>query len=115
VHDVQPWQPAREETIGPMFGDLLGQGIDGSAASLVGRLLDESSPSPQELEEIHETIEQFRRGGEGTNMVVRRSARPRLANDDAEGGTRGRRRWRALPCGTRLNGGGETEAGRLDW
>jgi BlaI family transcriptional regulator, penicillinase repressor len=56
---------AREKTVGQMLRDLLGRAFDGSAASLVARLLDESSPSPQELAEIRDTIEQFRqdRGG----------------------------------------------------
>ncbi len=56
----------REKTVGRMLRDLLGRAFDGSAASLVARLLDESSPSPQELADIHETIEQFRqrRGGD---------------------------------------------------
>ena len=55
----------REKTIGEMLNDLLGRAFDGSAASLVARLLDESSPSSRELTEIHDTIEQFRqrRGG----------------------------------------------------
>ena len=52
---------AREKTVGQMLQDLLGRAFDGSAAALVARLLDESSPSPQELAEIHDTIEQFRR------------------------------------------------------
>ena len=57
---------AREKTVGQMLQDLLGRAFDGSAASLVARLLDESSPSPQELTEIRDTIEQFRqrRGGD---------------------------------------------------
>ena len=57
---------AREKTVGQMLQDLLGRAFDGSAASLVARLLDESSPSPQELAEIRDTIEQFRqrRGGD---------------------------------------------------
>jgi BlaI family transcriptional regulator, penicillinase repressor len=56
----------REKTVGEMLSDLLGRAFDGSAASLVTRLLDESSPSPRELAEIHDTIEQFRqkRGGD---------------------------------------------------
>jgi hypothetical protein len=44
---------------------LLGRAFDGSAAALVARLLDESSPSPRELAEIHDTIEQFRQGRGG--------------------------------------------------
>jgi BlaI family transcriptional regulator, penicillinase repressor len=56
----------REKTVGEMLSDLLGRAFDGSAASLVARLLDESSPSSRELAEIHDTIEQFRqkRGGD---------------------------------------------------
>ena len=56
---------AREKTVGQMLRDLLGRAFDGSAASLVARLLDESSPTPQELAEIRDTIEHFRqeRGG----------------------------------------------------
>jgi BlaI family transcriptional regulator, penicillinase repressor len=56
---------AREKTVGEMLRDLLGRAFDGSAASLVARLLDESSPSPQELAEIRDTIEQFRQGRGG--------------------------------------------------
>ena len=55
----------REKTLGQMLQDLLGRAFDGSAAALVARLLDESSPSPQELAEIHDTIEQFRQGRGG--------------------------------------------------
>ena len=55
----------REKTVGQMLQDLLGRAFDGSAAALVARLLDESSPSPQELAEIHDTIEQFRQGRGG--------------------------------------------------
>jgi len=56
---------AREKTVGQMLQDLLGRAFDGSAASLVARLLDESSPSPRELAEIRDTIEQFRLGRVG--------------------------------------------------
>ena len=56
---------AREKTVGQMLQDLLGRAFDGSAASLVARLLDESSPSPRELAEIRDTIEQFRQGRGG--------------------------------------------------
>ena len=56
----------REKTVGQMLRDLLGRAFDGSAASLVARLLDESSPTPQELAEIRDTIEHFHqeRGGD---------------------------------------------------
>jgi BlaI family transcriptional regulator, penicillinase repressor len=61
------YQPrlAREKTVGPMLQDLLSRAFEGSAASLVARLLDESSPSPAELEEIRNTIDQFRQGRGG--------------------------------------------------
>ena len=51
----------REKTLGQMVGDLLGRAFEGSATALVARLLDHSSPSPEELEEIRRTIEQYRR------------------------------------------------------
>jgi BlaI family transcriptional regulator, penicillinase repressor len=56
------YQPrvARERTLGRMLRDLLTRAFEGSAASLVARLLEESSPSPEELAEIHRTIDQFR-------------------------------------------------------
>ena len=56
---------AREKTVGQMLQDLLGRAFDGSAASLVARLLDESSPSTRELDKIRDTIEQFRQGRGG--------------------------------------------------
>jgi BlaI family transcriptional regulator, penicillinase repressor len=56
---------AREKTVGQMLQDLLGRAFDGSAASPVARLLDESGPSPPELAEIRDTIEQFRQGHGG--------------------------------------------------
>ena len=61
------YQPrvAREKTLGQMLQDLLKRAFEGSAASLVARLLEESSPSPQELAEIHNTIDQFRQGRGG--------------------------------------------------
>jgi predicted transcriptional regulator len=51
---------AREKTRGQMLRDLLARAFEGSAAALVAHLLDESSPSPQELEEIRQTIDRFR-------------------------------------------------------
>lgn len=56
---------ARERTLGQMLQDLLSRAFEGSAASLVARLLEESSPSPEELAEIHNTIDQFRQGRGG--------------------------------------------------
>jgi predicted transcriptional regulator len=56
---------SRDKTLGQMLHDLLARAFEGSAASLVARLLAESSPSPQELAAIRETIEQFRQGRGG--------------------------------------------------
>jgi BlaI family transcriptional regulator, penicillinase repressor len=56
---------AREGTVGQMLRDLLGRAFDGSAPSLVARLLDESSPSAEELAEIRNVIDQFRQGKKG--------------------------------------------------
>ena len=57
---------AREKTLGQMLGDLLSRAFEGSATALVAHLLDESSPSSQELDEIRATIDRFRqeRGGD---------------------------------------------------
>ena len=49
------------KTVGQMLGDLMARAFQGSAACLVESLLDQSSPSPQELAEIRKTIEQYRR------------------------------------------------------
>ncbi len=56
---------ARKKTVGQMLQDLLARAFEGSAASLVAHLLDQSSPSPGELAEIRKTIDQFRQGREG--------------------------------------------------
>jgi len=50
----------REKTRGEMLEDLLGRAFEGSAAALVANLLEKSSPSPQEMEEIRLTIDQYR-------------------------------------------------------
>ena len=55
----------RERTVGQMLRDLLGRAFEGSAPSLVARLLDESSPSPRELAAIRDVIDQFRQGQGG--------------------------------------------------
>jgi BlaI family transcriptional regulator, penicillinase repressor len=57
---------AREKTVGQMLRDLLGRAFAGSTPSLVARLLDESSPSAEELAEIRNVIDQFRSGQRGT-------------------------------------------------
>jgi predicted transcriptional regulator len=55
---------ARDKTLGQMLGDLLCRAFGGSATALVAHLLDQSSPSPGELEEIRRTIDHFRQGGD---------------------------------------------------
>lgn len=50
------------DTLGSMVGDLLGRAFEGSAASLVSRLLDQSNPDEEELNEIRQLIEDYRQG-----------------------------------------------------
>lgn len=52
---------AREKTLGQMVEDLLGRAFEGSASALVARLLDQSSPTPEELEEIRKTLDEYRK------------------------------------------------------
>jgi BlaI family transcriptional regulator, penicillinase repressor len=51
----------QEKTVGRMLRDLLARAFQGSATCLVESLLDQSSPSAEELAEIHKTITQYRR------------------------------------------------------
>jgi BlaI family penicillinase repressor len=53
----------REKTLGNMVGSLLGRAFEGSAASLVSQLLDQSKPSAEELEQIRKAIEEYERKG----------------------------------------------------
>ena len=49
----------REKTLGKMVNSLLGRAFEGSAASLVSQLLDQSKPTPEELGEIRRVIEEY--------------------------------------------------------
>ena len=49
----------REKTLGTMVSNLLGRAFEGSAASLVSQLLDQSKPSPEELDQIRKAIEEY--------------------------------------------------------
>ena len=49
----------REKTLGKMVGNLLGRAFEGSAASLVSQLLDQSKPTPEELDKIRKVIEEY--------------------------------------------------------
>ncbi len=51
---------AREKTLGRMVEDLLGRAFEGSASTLVARLLDQAAPTPRELQEIRSAIDQYR-------------------------------------------------------
>ena len=51
---------ARDNTLGQMVGDLLSRAFEGSTSALVAQLLDQTNPSPAELEEIRRTIEAYR-------------------------------------------------------
>ena len=51
----------RDVTLGGMVTDLLGRAFEGSASDLVTRLLDETSPSDEELKQIREAIERYGR------------------------------------------------------
>jgi BlaI family penicillinase repressor len=62
------YEPCAEEreTLGDMVKDLLGRAFDGQADLLVGHLLEEAHPSSEELQQIRQAIEQYRREREGT-------------------------------------------------
>jgi BlaI family transcriptional regulator, penicillinase repressor len=49
----------REKTLGKMVSNLLGRAFEGSAASLVSQLLDQSKPTPEELDKIRKVIEEY--------------------------------------------------------
>jgi len=50
---------ARQKTLGGMVHDLLRRAFEGSASALVAHLLDEATPTNEELEEIRKLIEQY--------------------------------------------------------
>jgi BlaI family penicillinase repressor len=52
----------REKTLGKMVSSLLGRAFGGSASSLVSQLLDQSKPTPEELDKIRKTIEEYESG-----------------------------------------------------
>jgi len=49
----------RGRTLRRMLGDLLGRAFEGSTSQLVAHLLDQTKPSPPELEEIRRAIEKY--------------------------------------------------------
>jgi len=50
----------RKRTFGTLLGDLLGRVYEGSASTLVAQLLEQSKPSKEELEQIHDLIKTYR-------------------------------------------------------
>lgn len=55
----------RENTLGQMVGDLWQRAFEGSAATLVTRLLAEAQPSEAELRAIRQVIAQYQADQEG--------------------------------------------------
>ena len=51
----------QDSTLGKIMGEMLGRAFDGSASTLVAHLLQQSSPNPDELDQIHKAIEHYRR------------------------------------------------------
>ena len=50
----------QDKTLGNLVKDLLGRAFDGSASSLITHVLDQTSPSDEELEQIQRLIDQHR-------------------------------------------------------
>lgn len=50
-------QRSRENTLGGFVRDLLGRAFNGSSASLINQVLEQSQPTPEELDEIRQAIE----------------------------------------------------------
>ena len=49
-----------DQTEGKILENVLDRVFEGSASALVARLLEQSRPSPQELDEIRQLIEQYK-------------------------------------------------------
>ena len=49
-----------EKTEGKILGSVLKQVFDGSSSALVARLLEQSKPTAEELDEIRELIDQYK-------------------------------------------------------
>jgi predicted transcriptional regulator len=52
---------AREKTVGRLVQDLLGRAFQGSASALVLQVLDQCPASPEELDQIAEALERYRK------------------------------------------------------
>jgi predicted transcriptional regulator len=51
----------RERTLGTIVGDVLGKAFEGAAHELVAHVLEQSKPSPRELEQIRRVIEAYQK------------------------------------------------------
>jgi BlaI family penicillinase repressor len=49
----------RERTLGNIVGVVLGKAFEGAAHELVAHVLEQSKPSPQELDQIRQVIEDY--------------------------------------------------------
>ena len=56
----------QERTLRRLVGDLLGRVFEGQASALVAHLLEQAEPTPEELDEIHKTLEAYKQEKEGT-------------------------------------------------
>lgn len=54
----------QDKTLGRMVQDLIGRVFEGSARDLVAHLLDQSDPSPEEIDDIRALIEKYERDSE---------------------------------------------------
>lgn len=50
----------QEATLGGIVKDLLGRAFDGSAASLINHVLDQSEPSTDEIAQIQKLLDEYR-------------------------------------------------------
>jgi hypothetical protein len=50
---------ARKSTLGSLVGDICHRAFEGSAPTLVASLLEQSQPTPEELQAIRETLRQY--------------------------------------------------------
>lgn len=57
-------QTSRDITLGGVVRDLLGRAFNGSSTSLITQVLEQSQPTPEELDEIRQTIEAWQNQGQ---------------------------------------------------